>query len=553
MKKGADLLLESLNACGVNYIFGLPGSTEAPLLDALIGHPEIHYILALHESIVIGMADGFARATGKPAVANLHTTVGTGNGLTGLFNAWKDSSPVVTIATHKHSRILSRDGFCVGPDLAEWARPVTKWSWQGIHADQVSNEVFRAMKVAGTAPCAPVFLCYPEDLLGAEVDEAAIGLQRPVTIEEDAWAAPSQIHSIAQLLASSRRPVIIAGDEVSATGSTSLVSRLAKLLAIPVFQESRRSALTWNVAKDDPGYAGEYFSKNPLVQEADVILALGCRLSVEFSPVSSPDVPPSAKLIHVHRDPWEVGKLYPPEIAVAASVRPLLEALLELLENNKLDWHTAAQREREQLWPVMTPGGSTEQHDHTSTSLTPEDLARALARHAPGNAVIVDEAIRSSQAILEHYPLHPGAYFHSSGGGLGWGLPAALGIQLAWPDRTVIAAIGDGSLLFAIQALWTAVRENLPVKVVVPNNAKYLAVKAGMVEYNQVAVATQQFPGVDLTNPAIDLVALAQGFGVPGKHVKTGSDLDEALQWAFRHPGPVLVDVTVSDAPLRRG
>ncbi|TAN26486.1 MAG: thiamine pyrophosphate-binding protein [Actinomycetota bacterium] len=550
MKRGADLLLESLNACGVEYIFGLPGSTEAPLLDALIGHPELHYVLALHESIVVGMADGYARATGKPAVANLHTTVGTGNGLTGLFNAWKDSSPVVTIATHKHSRILSRDGFCVGPDLAEWARPVTKWAWQGIHADQVPNEVFRAMKVAGTAPCSPVFLCYPEDLLGTEVNEEAIGVQRPVTIEEDAWTAPSQIHSIAQLLANSRRPVLIAGDEVSSTGSSDLVSRLAKLLAIPVFQESRRSALTWNIAKDDPGYAGEYASKNPLVQEADVILALGCRLSVEFSPVSSPDVPPSAKLIHVHRDPWEVGKLYPPEIAVVASVRPLLEALLGELEDNQPDWRGAALREREQRWPILAPRKSIEPLDPSSVNLTPEDLARALARNAPVDTVIVDEAIRSSQAILEHYPLRPGTYFHSSGGGLGWGLPAALGIQLAWPDRPVVAAIGDGSLLFAIQALWTAARENLPVKVIVPNNTKYLAVKAGMVEYNQVAVATQQFPGVDLTNPVIDLVALAQGFGVAGRHVKSGKDLHEALQWAFAHPGPALVDVAVTDSPL---
>ncbi|NNN18317.1 MAG: thiamine pyrophosphate-binding protein [Acidimicrobiaceae bacterium] len=550
--RAAESLLESLRAYGVQYIFGLPGSTEAPLLDALLSYPEIHYVLGLHESIVVGMADGYARASGKPAVANLHTTVGTGNGLTGLFNAWKDYSPVVTIATHKHSRILSRDGFCVGPDLAEWARPVTKWSWQGIHPDQVSNEVSRAMKVAGTAPCAPVFLCYPEDLLGMEISSTDVVDQHPVSNIEDAWPAPAQIRLIAEKLAQAKRPVIIAGDEVSSTGSAGLVSELANLLAIPVFQEFRRSALTWNIAKDDPAYAGEYNPKDPLVRDADWILALGCRLSIEFSPVTSPDVPPSAKLIHVHRDAWEVGKLYPPEIPVVASVRPVMEQILDVIRDGTVTWKTETWSARHQRWPLSSPPPKQPTPSAATGVLTAEDMARALARHAPDDSVIVDEAIRSSVALQENYPLRPGMYFHSSGGGLGWGLPAALGIQMAWPDRPVIAVVGDGSLLFAVQALWTAVRENLPVKVIVPNNGKYLAVKAGLVEYNHHAVETNQFLGVDLTNPAVDLVAVSQGFGVPGRHVDTAEQLDKALAEAFSHQGPFLVDVAIAESPLSR-
>lgn len=540
-------MLESLRASGIKYIFGLPGSTEAPLLDALLNYPDIHYVLALHESIVVGMADGYARATGKPAVANLHTTVGTGNGLTGLFNAWKDHSPVITIATHKHSRILSRDGFCVGPDLAEWARPVTKWSWQGIHPDQVPNEVYRAIKVAGTAPYAPVYLCYPEDLLGQEVDPVLVADQQPITIDQDAWPSDSQVELIAHQLAEAKTPIIIAGDEVSSTGCSDLVSKLADILAAPVFQESRRSAVAWNIAKDDPAYAGEYNPNAQLVQSADCILALGCRLSVEFSPVSSPDIPPTAKLIHVHRDHWEVGKLYPPEIAIVASVKPLLEKLLALLTGRTIGSEIGEARRRT-AWPIPKP--TINGQPATEDPITPVELAKALAQCAPRDAVIVDEAIRSSQALLANYPLRPGNYFHSSGGGLGWGLPAALGIQLAWPDRPVVGVIGDGSLLFAVQAFWTAARENLPVKVIVPNNSKYLAVKAGMVEYDNHAVARDEFPGVDLTNPTIDLAAVVGGFGVPGRRVEKASELIEALDWAFTRPGPVLVDVAVTDAPL---
>lgn len=550
--RAAELLIKSLKESGIEYIFGLPGSTEAPLLDALIGQDDIHYVLCLHESIVIGMADGYARATRKPAIANLHTTVGTGNGLTGMFNAWKDHSPVVTIATHKHSRILSRDGFCVGPDLAQWARPVSKWSWQGIHADQISNEIFRALKVAGTVPYAPVFLCYPEDLLGTDVDETTLENQFPIEISEESWPSPSQVYRITNQLARARNPVIIAGDEVTSTQSEHLVSKLAKLLDCPVFQESRRSALTWNIAKDDPHYFGEYNVKDPVVQNADLIFALGCRLSIEFSPVTSPDIPQNAELIHVHRDPWEVGKLYPPQIPVVTSVKPLLESIILSIENNEIQFPKTKVTNPRSIQYDKTPENESEDLTDQSRKLTAKDIALSLAKFAPKDAIIVDEAIRSSPQIIENYPLRPGNYHHSSGGGLGWGLPAALGIQMAQPNRTVIAVIGDGSLLFAIQALWTAVRENLPVKVIIPNNKKYLAVKAGMVEYNFKAVLANEFPGVNLEGPEIDLIGISKGFGVDGMRADSIHELDDAVKWAFSHTGPVIIDVMIEDAPLAK-
>lgn len=537
--RAAHALLQALQACGVDRIFGLPGSTEAPLLDALLDVPEMHYVLGLHESIVVGMADGYARATGRPAIANLHTTVGTGNGLTALFNAWKDGSPVVAIATHKHSEILSRDGFCVGPDLAQWARPVTKWAWQGIHPHQVAAEVMRAYKVAGAAPAAPVYLCYPEDLLGQPVPESTVP-QWDTTYEDEAWPAPSVVERLAQILTGAQHPIMIAGDEVSRTGATDLVAALAERLQIPLFQESRRSAVQWNVATTHPCYGGEYRAQNPRVQAADVILAWGCRLSVEFSPVKVPDVPPGAQLIHVHRDNWEVGKNYPPVLGVVASVRATAIALGEWLDRHAGAWNPIAAELPAPATPTANLSGS-------HGLVTPAALAQALARIAPPQTAVVDEAIRSSPALLAHFPLRPGLYFHSSGGGLGWGLPAALGIQMAWPQRPVLAVIGDGSLLFAIQALWTAVHEQLPVKIVVPNNRKYLAVKAGLVEYDHQAVASNRFPGVDLTPPDIDFVAVAAGFGVSGRQVTRPEELEGHLAWAFDTPGPVLVDVLIEE------
>ena len=541
--RSAAALIETLQRNGIFHIFGLPGSTEAPLLDALLDYPDTHYILGLHESVVVGMADGYARATRRPAVANLHTTVGLANGLMALFNAWKDSSPVVTIATHKDSAILGRDGFCVGPDLAEWARPVTKWAWQGVIADQIPQEVGRALKIAQSTPSGPVLLAYPEDMLGKEIAPTEKIIEYG-QISEGFVPSVEQISAIVKKLSNARSPICIAGDEVSSTGACEILERFAEMWGIPVLQEARRSAVTWNVATDFKNYAGEYSSNHPLVKGADLILAFGPRLSIEFSPVKQPDVPRDAELVHIHRNSFEVGKLYQPSIGLVASVAAVLEELCNGswdAQNQYVyqDWRAVPNASD----GSVSPDGSADPSGLCDVSF----LARALARIAPSNTAVVDESIRSSPALLANYPLRPGNYFHTSGGGLGWGLPVALGLQLAWPERPVLAYIGDGSLMFSIQALWTAVREKLPVKVVVPNNRKYLAVKAGLIEYKGKAVEKDQFMGVDLAPPNIDLVSLARGFGVEGRLVASRSELDVALEWAFSHDGPALVDVLVQE------
>ena len=536
--RAAEALLDMLASSGNPVMFGLPGSTDAPVLDAFVSRPGLRYVLGLHESVVVAMADGYARGTGRPALANLHTTVGTGNALTGLFNAFKDRSPVVALATHKHSAILGRDGFCVGPDLAAWAAPVTKWAWQGVRAEQICDDAARALKVAGTAPMGPVFLCYPEDLLGAEVRDS-----RPDAGHEplaDASPSAQQIAAIENMWFEAARPVLIAGDEVSSTAAVEVLLRVAERHGTPILQEDRRSAVTWNVPADHPLYAGMYSPQHPLLAASDLVIGLGCRLALEFSPSRKPAVPENAALIHVHRDPWEVGKLYAAGLGVVASTRLVLEAL----------WESCKQH------PAKSPGLVPQPARRAATSraggedhdgpVSPAGLAQHLASVAPRETVIVDEAVRSSRALLEHYPCRPGQYFHSSGGGLGWGLPAALGVQMATPGRPVVAYVGDGSLMFAVQALWTAVREQLPVKVIVCNNKQYLAVKAGLLEYGSEAVARGVFPGVSLAGPDIDFVALAGSFGIPGRKISDPLALGDALQWAFKADGPVLLDVPIT-------
>jgi len=540
--RAARVLLETLSRLGVDRIFGLPGTTEAPLLDALVDFPGIRYHLGLHESAVMGMADGYARATGQPAVVNLHTTVGTGNGLTGLFNAWKDGSPLLVVATHKHSGILGRDGFCVGPDLAEWARPITKWAWQGVSPAQVGEEVVRAYKTAAAAPTGPVFLCYPEDVLAAEVDTVNLPSGPP---RVDAAFRPSEavVAEAAALLAEARRPLVIAGDEVWRTGAVAAVVDLVERWRLPVFHEAGRSAVFWNFPARHPMYRGVYDVRHPYVASADVILALGCRLSVEFQPAAVPDVPVGSRLIHVHRNAWELSKLYPAALAVQASVGAFVEGL-----RTWLDTHPGA-------WKPFTGGSDRHavscREDRQGGPITARDLVAALAETAPPNTVVVEEAIRSLPTLLHTYPLDAGAYFHTSGGGLGWGVAAAVGVKMAWANRPVLALVGDGSLLFGVQALWNATREVAPVKVVVLNNQKYLAVEAGLRAYGGDAVDRYTFPGVALTPPAVDFVALASGFGVVARRVASPDELVPARPWMWETPSSTLLDVHVADDPGR--
>jgi benzoylformate decarboxylase len=539
--RAASALLDTLAAHGIDRIFGLPGTTEAPLLDALLHGPAIHYILGLHESAVVAMADGYARARGGPAVANLHTTVGTGNALTGLFNAFRDGSPVLALATHKHSQILTRDGFCVGPDLAEWARPVTKWAVTGTRPDQVSEQVARGLKVAAADPAGPVFLAYPEDVLASETTgDGAVDAPSPTVA---AGRPPdAAVAEVARAIFEAKRPVIIAGDEVSRTRAWGLLAAVAERCRIPVFQEQGRSAVFWNIPTTSPAYAGVYRSRDPRVAGADLILAVGPRLTVEFQPVDRPDVPPGARLIHVHRDPWELGKLYPAAIALRASAAEFLQALSDWLDQHPRDW---------QPFPSLESRVRGHEVGEIGGRPTVAAVLAALAEAAPPHPVLVDEAVRSSPTVIDLYPLEPEGYFHSSGGGLGWGIPCAMGIKLAWPERPVVAVVGDGSLYFGIQALWTAARERIGVKILVLNNEKYLAVEAGLNTYRGGIHPEQGYLGVDLTNPAPDPVQIAAGFGVPAQRAEDADDLRRALTWAFNRDGPVLVDVRVADDPGR--
>lgn len=550
--RAARAVLDVLRARDVRVIFGLPGSTEAALLDALRDEPAVRYVLTLQEGVAVAMADGYARARPGPAVVNLHTSVGTLAGLSLLYNAWRDRVPVVVLASHKDTRILGRGGFTSLPDTTALTRPLCKWAHQALRPEQVAEDVERGFQQALASPPGPTYVLVPEDLLAEPVSAY---LPKPAPTPLPCRAHPEAVQEVGDRLLQARRPVVVAGSEAARSGAVALLSYLAGRLEIPVLWEPLRNLVEIPYPQDDPHFVGSYDPSHPAVSEADLLLVVGSVLFLEFSPPRAPEVPEHVPLVHVHPEAGELGRLYPPAVPVHGDPGLVLQDLLEVLARRSQEI-PALQAERAAWVAGLRARWEAQRERHLRADaeggdITAFQVARELGRVVPADTVVVEDAVRSSPAFLEGYPARPGGVLRTSGGSLGWGVPAALGAQLARPDRRVVAVVGDGCLHFTPQALWTGVRQGLPVLVVVLNNRKYLAVEAAVsrLRGGEVPPGT---PGIELSG--IDHVTVAQGYGAGGLRVE-GRDqvadvLREGLQMAWEEGRPYVVDVPVRDEPV---
>ncbi len=547
----AHAVVEVLRARGVRYLFGLPGTTEAALLDVLRESEEVRYVLALHEGVAVAMADGYARATGGPGAVNLHTTVGTLAGLAQLYNAWRDRVPVVVLACHKDTRILGRGGFTTLPDTTALARPMAKWAHQTLTPEQVGEDVERAFQQALAPPRGPAYLLLPENLLACPARAAP---PRPAPTPLPPRPHPQAVSEIATQLVRAQRPVLVAGSGIGRGDGVDVLRRLAEVTGLAVVWEPRRTLVEIPYPPDDRHFVGTYDLAHPAVCEADVLLVLGAVLFVEFSPAPAPEVPPQAHLIHVHADAAELGRLYPPALAVQADPALLARDLLAAVEARRDELE--ARRAARQAWVADLRAqwearrSERWRREYEAVPLSAYRVGVELGKLLPADAVVVEEAVRSSPGFLEGFPSRVGGVLRTSGGSLGWGVPAAMGVQMALPSRPVAAVVGDGCLHFTPQALWTGAQQRLPVLVVVLNNRKYLAVQAGVRRLRGAPVAPGT-PGVEIGG--IDHATVARGYGAGALQVQSPDQLGDVLREAFfcaREEGrPYLVDVPVRDEP----
>jgi benzoylformate decarboxylase len=546
--KAAAVLLEILRSAGVRYLFGNPGTTELPFLDALEGSG-LDYVVGLEEKVAVAAADGYAQASGTVGVANVHVAPGVANALSILHNAARARSPLLLTAGQQDTRLLMHEPILAG-DLVQMTEQFTKWSAEIQRPEDAPAAWRRALSLALSPPTGPVFLSLPMDVMTAVVDDAATP---PATIAARIEPGAEPVAQVAALLGRAARPLIIAGDGVARSGAVPALVALAEQLGARVHGEPiyRRTNFPGDHALWRGGLYPAPASVRKALDGADVVLIVGASAFTWF--LYSPGEPfaPGVSIVQVDDDARQIGRSYPVTLGLLADPRAALEALSAAL-GPVMDARAraaAAERGRELATArheLVARLRAAAESERERTPISPAYLMHVLGSALPDDAIVVDESASSLPHVLRHLPFkQPGAFFGSKTGTLGWAAGAALGVQLASPERKVVATIGDGSLMYAPQALWTAAHRRLPITYVVPNNASYAILKSGMLTLGLDSAKRGVYPGMDLIDPEIDDVGLARALGVRAERVDRPKDLRDVLAACLAHPGPALVDVAI--------
>lgn len=545
---GRAAFLQLLVDEGISHMFGNPGTTELPIMEVMPDFPQLNFVLGLQEAIVVGMADGYARASGKLAAANVHVAPGLGNAMGALYNAKFSNSPLILTAGQQEQGHGLLEPLLYDP-LVPIAQPLVKWAVEATRVEDLPRIVRRAAKIALTPPMGPVFISLPGDVLDAQ---AELDLGKPVRVMADSRPSDATIGQIADMLLAARAPVIIAGQELATRDAFAQASELAELLGAAVYASSIPYSAQFPT--EHPAFMGSLTRSQKQVRETlapyDLLICLGAdllRMSV-YSPVDP--LPDNLPVLHISERSGELGKNYRTDLAVQAQVRETLDALLPVLRARRSAQSAGQAIERlAQLaprnWAAQREKASAAALANASRApIDPRLLMMRISDEMPHDGVVVEEALTSSNSLPGFLRLADRQSFYGlSSGGLGFGMPGAIGVSLALPGRRVTAVIGDGSAMYGIQALWTAAHLKLPITYVIPNNRSYRILKERLVSMR----STDKFIGMDMRDPPIDYTGLARSMGVPARCVTDPADIVPALREAAGRQGPSLVEVIVED------
>ena len=543
---GRSAFLALLKDEGITHLFGNPGTTELPIMHALKEHPDLTYVLGLQESLVVAMADGFSRASGKLVACNVHVAPGLGNAMGSLFNAKFTGTPMILTAGQQEQGHGLTEPLLYNP-LVPMAEPLVKWAVEVTRLEDLPRIVHRAAKVAMTPPTGPVFISLPGDILNAE---AGIDLGSATRVDTSVRPSDAILDKLAKRLLAAERPVIIVGDEMVKSDALEVAAAFAKTLGAPVYQQS--VAYGAHFLSEHVCYMGglsrDQKQVRGVLSKFDLVVALGAdpvRMSVwsEVEPL-----PENMAVVHIGQVDWDMGKNFPAEIAVRADLRETLTALTPVLA--KQGGERLASRAKAQLakleesnWSAKRVG--LQSKIETRAKLTPIDndwLTLQIANALPTDAVVVNESLTAGRLLNDLVPYRDRYGFHAlASGGIGWGLPASVGVALAQAPRQVCCFSGDGSAMYSIQSLWTAAHMKLPITYVIPNNRGYRILKERLKSMR----GTDKFIGMDFVDPRIDFAALARSLGMPAETISEPDAVAPALRRAFSTPGPKLLDVMV--------
>jgi benzoylformate decarboxylase len=546
---GRSAFIELLKAEGVTQMFGNPGTTELPIMHALTDYPEMGYVLGLQEAIVVAMADGYARASGRLAACNVHVAPGLGNAIGALYTAHVSGTPLIVTAGQQEQGHGLTEPLLYAP-LVPIAAPVVKWATEVTRLADLPRILHRAAKVALTPPTGPVFISLPGDILN---DFAALDLGEPTRVDAASRPSDAALRRLALRLLAAERPVVLAGSEIVMSDAFAEAARFAEALGAPVYQQTVVSGA--HFPSEHPLFLGQLSRDQRRVRELlnpyDTLVCVGADV-LQMSVWSEVEpLPPGLAVVQLGLRDWEMGKNYPAELAVRADVKVTLEALTPLIA----ELGGAARRQRaeatlaevaERNWSALR---AAQRRTATARSgarpIDPDWLMMALCEHLPAAAIVVDEGLTTARSLNALFPFRDRySYFGNISGGIGWGIAAAVGVQLAQPGRPVVAIIGDGSAMYSIQALWSAANQKLPVIFVLCNNGGYRIIKQRLKAFH----GNETFIGMDFKDPAIDLAGLARAFGMQAYRVEDGAGFEARFEAALAGSEPVLLDVVVDGA-----
>jgi benzoylformate decarboxylase len=518
-------------------------------MDALQDYPQLEYILALHEGVAVGVADGYARASGRPAFVQLHITPGLGNAMGMLYNSHRVRTPMVVYAGQHPQRGNSQEPILAG-DLVRIAAPLMKWAVEAQDAHEIPVLLRRAFQVAMAPPRGPVFLSVPTNVMDQEAD---VQIGPSSTISTHVRADSATIDRIAGLLMEARSPVIICGDGVANAGGQTELVQLAEMLGARV-HSSFCSELAFPSAH--PLYSGllnvvSTMALKGQLSTADVVLAVGTPVLPLLFPIEESPFSDNAKVIHIDLEAREIGKNWPVEVGVVADPRLVMGEVVDALRKTMTDEQRDAARKRAEAVTAMGEQmlQALEGAAKARWESRPISAGRMMAELGDAmlpDTVLFDESITSGGYLMRYLRFDDtGRHFRAAGGGLGPGMPNPIGIKLARPDRPVLSVVGDGSSLYTIQALWTAAHHKIPVTWVIANNRSYRILKLNMLEYLGEGAAGRKFVEMDITEPELDFSAIASSFGVKGVRVEQPDEIGAAVREAQTSGEPRLVEVVI--------
>lgn len=543
---GRSAFLALLKDEGITHLFGNPGTTELPVMHALAEHPDLTYVMAMQESLVVAMADGFSRSSGRLVACNVHVAPGLGNAMGSLYNAKFTGTPMILTAGQQEQGHGLMEPLLYG-DLVAMAAPLVKWAVEVTRLEDLPRIVRRAAKIATTPPTGPVFISLPGDILNAE---AGIDLLASTRIDTRVRPSDTAIKALAARILAAERPVIITGDEVVKSDALEQAAQLSETLGCPAYQQS--IAYGAHFLSERPCFMGALTRQQTQTREMlapyDLMIVLGAdpvRMSV-FSETDA--LPAGMSMVQIGLADWDIGKNHPVEMGIKADVAETLDVLIPAVAKAggaALTKRATANIEalRENNWTAKRAASSAEITGRPRAApIDPDWLTLQLIDAMPPHAILVDESLTSGRTVTA-LRAHKDRYgFHGlASGGIGWSLPASVGASLANPDRPVVCYAGDGSAMYSIQALWTAAHHKLPLTVVIANNGGYRIIKQRLRAFH----GSERYVGMDFADPVVDFAGIARGMGLEAVKVTDPAALPDILRAAFARPGTKLIEVVV--------